>query len=78
MAFNPTITDRRPWFRAKVHAMLTSISDLATPTYTSGSAPTPATTQTIADSATPTVVELLQYIANLHAKVNALQDALKS
>jgi hypothetical protein len=78
MAFNPVIKDPRPWFRAKLHAMITSISNLATPTYTSGSAPTPGTTQTIADSTAPTVVELLQYIANLHAKVNALTSALQA
>ena len=47
-----------------------------TTTYTSGSAPTPGTTQTIANSATPTVAELLQYCANLEGVVNSLQAAL--
>ena len=45
-------------------------------TYTSGSAPTASTSQTIANSATPTVVELLQYCKNLENLVDKLTGAL--
>ncbi len=41
-------------------------------TYTAGSAPAVTGAFTIANSATPTVVELLRYIVELEAKVNAL------
>lgn len=41
-------------------------------TYTSGAAPTVTGSFTIANSATPTVVELLRYIAELEAKVNSI------
>ena len=53
-----------------------SDGDTITTTYTSGTAPTAGTTQTIANAATPTVVELLQYCANLEGVVNSLQAAL--
>lgn len=49
-----------------------------TTTYTTGSAPTTGTTQTIANAATPTVVELLQYIANVEARVSAMNVLLKA
>lgn len=49
-----------------------------TVTYTSGSAPPVGGSLTIANSATPTVVELLDYIVELNAKVDAITAALKA
>lgn len=49
-----------------------------TVTYTAGSAPAVSGSLTIADSATPTVTELLDYIVELNAKVNAITAALKA
>jgi hypothetical protein len=49
-----------------------------TMTYTSGSAPAVSGAVTIADSATPTVTELLDYIVELNAKVTAITAALKA
>ncbi len=89
-----TVTGPRPWFIAKLQtsaaktqinagvAAKTQVAALSSTapviTYTSGSAPTAGTTQTIADSTTPTVVELLQYIKNVQAQVNAIAAALKA
>lgn len=59
----------------------TEIAALAagpTMTYTTGSAPAVGGAVTIADSATPTVTELLDYIVELNAKVNAIVSALKA
>lgn len=53
----------------------TPIADIAV-TVTSGSEPTPNGAITIANSATPTVVELLEYCRELRAKVEALADAI--
>lgn len=88
------IVDPRPWFIAKLKtaaaqtqinagvAAKTQVAALSSTapvvTYTTGSAPTPGTTQTISNSGTPTVVELLQYCANLQAQVNAIAAALKA
>ena len=47
-------------------------------TYTTGSAPAVTGAQTIANSATPTVVELLKYCVELQAKINALEAAIKA
>lgn len=47
-------------------------------TYTAGAAPTPDGALTVANSATPTVVELLEYCAELDAKVKALADILEA
>lgn len=44
-----------------------------TVTVTSGSAPTPNGAVTIANSATPTVTELLEFCVELNAKIAALQ-----
>ena len=47
--------------------------------YTAGSAPTvTGNAVTVANSATPTVVELLLLVAELTAKVNAITTALKA
>lgn len=47
------------------------VADIAI-TATTGTLPTAADTQTIADAATPTVAELLALCVSLNAKVNAL------
>lgn len=49
-----------------------------TTTYTGGSAPTPGTTQTIVSATEPTAVELLQYIANVEARLSAINVLLKT
>lgn len=49
-----------------------------TMTYTSGSAPAVSGAVTIANSASPTVTELLDYIVELNAKVDAITAALKA
>ena len=41
-------------------------------------APTPATTQTIADGTVPTVAELGQFAANTEAKLAAILDVLEA
>lgn len=53
-----------------------AVADI-TVTVTSGSEPTPNGALTIADSTTPTVVELLEYCRELRAKVEALADVLQ-
>jgi len=53
-----------------------SNTDVLTITYSAGPAPTPATAQTIADSAAPTVVELLQYCANLEDVLTKTRNVL--
>lgn len=47
-------------------------------TYTAGSAPAASGALTIANSATPTVVELLDFCEELNAKVKALADILEA
>lgn len=47
-----------------------------TVTPTSGSLPTANGAVTIANTATPTVVELLEYCTELNAKINAIRAAL--
>jgi hypothetical protein len=54
-----------------VGAQAAAVAPIVT-TYTSGSAPTTGVTQTIGNSASPNAVELLQYIANVEARVTAL------
>lgn len=54
-----------------------AIADLTT-TATSGSLPTPNGSVTIANAATPTVVELLEYCAELEAKVEAILARLRA
>lgn len=54
-----------------------AIPDLVV-TYTTGSAPTPSSALTVANSATPTVVELLAYCADLQAKLQAATAAMKA
>lgn len=49
-----------------------------TVTATTGSLPTPGGTVSIANTATPTVVELLDYCTELNTKLNALIAALKA
>lgn len=57
---------------------IAALSAGPTMTYTSGSAPAVSGAVTIANSATPTVTELLDYIVELNAKVNAITAALKA
>jgi hypothetical protein len=57
---------------------IAALSAGPTMTYTSGSAPAVSGAVTIANSATPTVVELLDYIVELNAKVTAITAALKA
>lgn len=47
-------------------------------TYTAGSAPAAGGSLTIANSATPTVVELLDFCEELNAKVKAVCDVLEA
>lgn len=47
-------------------------------TYTAGSAPAASGALTIANSATPTVVELLDFCEELNAKVKALCDIVEA
>lgn len=47
-------------------------------TYTAGSAPAASGALTIANSATPTVAELLDFCEELNAKVKALSDILEA
>lgn len=47
-------------------------------TYTAGSAPAASGALTIANSATPTVTELLDFCEELNAKVKALADVLEA
>ena len=49
-----------------------------TVTYTAGSAPAVDGAITVANSATPTVVELLEFCEELKTKVNALADILEA
>lgn len=57
---------------------IAALSAGPTMTYTSGSAPAVSGAVTIANSATPTVTELLDYIVELNAKVTAIVTALKA
>lgn len=41
-------------------------------------APTPSSTQTIADGTIPTVAELGQAVANIEAKINAILDVVEA
>lgn len=68
------------WVNRKVAAKVEIAALTAGPTvtYTAGSAPAVSGALTIANSATPTVVELLDYIVELNAKVDALTAALKA
>lgn len=47
-------------------------------TYTSGSRPSVTGAQTIANSSTPTVVELLKYCSELQAQIDAANAVLRS
>lgn len=55
----------------------TLVADIVV-TYTAGSAPAASGALTIANSATPTVVELLDFCEELNAKVKALTDILEA
>jgi hypothetical protein len=57
---------------------IAALSAGPTVTYTSGSAPAVSGALTIANSATPSVTELLDYIVELNAKVSAITAALKA
>lgn len=68
------------WVNRKVAAKteIAALTSGPTVTYTSGSAPAAGGSLTIANSATPTVAELLDYVVELNAKVNAITAALKA
>lgn len=68
------------WVNGKVAAKteIAALAPTVTVTYTSGSAPTVSGAVTIADATTPTVVELLDYIVELQAKVTAIADSLQA
>lgn len=75
-----TASKENTWVNRKVAAK-TEVAALTagpTVTYTSGSAPAVSGALTIANSATPTVAELLDYIVELNAKVDAVTAALKA
>ena len=57
---------------------VTTTPTALTITATTGTLPTAASTQVIADAATPTVVELLAAVVSLNAKVEALRTALRT
>ena len=61
-------------------AAKTEVAALAamTVTATTGSLPTPGGSTTIANTATPTVTELLDFCVELKAKVDAIVTALKA
>lgn len=63
------------WTALPVAAQQSNIADL-TITYTTGSAPTKNGTITVANSATPTVVELLEFVEEVNAKLNLVLDVL--
>jgi hypothetical protein len=58
-------------------SQVTALTPL-TVTATTGTLPTPNGSVTIADAATPTVVELQEFCVELNAKINALVTALKA
>ena len=57
---------------------VTTTPTALTITATTGTLPTAASTQVIADAATPTVVELLAAVVSLNANVEALRTALRT
>ena len=57
---------------------VTTTPTALTITATTGTLPTAASTQVIADAATPTVAELLAAVVSLNAKVEALRTALRT
>jgi hypothetical protein len=59
-------------------ARQTHVNPVVTMTYTSGSAPAVTGALTVANSATPTVVELLKYCTELQAKLTAINTILES
>lgn len=67
------------WVDSKIAAKA-SIAALApiTVTASAGSLPTPGGTVTIANTATPTVVELLDYCTELKAKLDAVVAGLQN
>lgn len=75
-----TASKENTWVNRKVAAKteVAALTSGPTVTYTSGSAPAVSGALTIANSATPTVAELLDYIVELNAKVNAITAALKA
>lgn len=68
------------WINSKVAAKseIASLVPTVAVTYTAGSAPAVSGALTIANAATPTVTELLDYIVELQAKVTAIANALKA
>jgi hypothetical protein len=70
-------TQKIGFYNATPTVQGTAIADL-TVTATSGSLPTANGSVTIANAATPTVVELLEYCAELEAKLEALLARIRS
>lgn len=75
-----TASKENTWVNRKVAAKteVAALTSGPTVTYTSGSAPAVSGALTIANSASPTVAELLDYIVELNAKVDAITAALKA
>ena len=65
------------FFGASAAGQVAAITDITT-TATAGALPAANDTNTIADAASPTNAELLQYCVTLEAKVEALIDALQA
>lgn len=74
------LSKENTWVNRKLarKRQIVAYAPTVTATYTSGSAPTVTGAITIANSATPTVVELLKYCTELQAKINQLSAALKA
>ena len=65
------------FFGATAAAQVAAITDITT-TATTGTLPTASDTNTIADAASPTNAELLQYCVTLETKIEALIDAMQA
>lgn len=75
-----TASKENTWVNRKVAAKteVAALTSGPTVTYTAGSAPAVSGALTIANSASPSVTELLDYIVELNAKVDAITAALKA
>lgn len=75
-----SIGKENTWVNRKVAAKteIAALNPVVDVTYTAGSAPAVSGALTIANSATPSVTELLDYIVELQAKVTAIANALKA
>lgn len=75
-----TASKENTWVNRKVAAKteVAALTSGPAVTYTTGSAPAVSGALTIANSASPSVTELLDYIVELNAKVDAITAALKA